>query len=60
VANTAVPLANIVVVDSVEFVRCAVHSRYNSGHRTLSWGKAENERGIGQRKWITFNVIEFS
>jgi hypothetical protein len=37
VANTAVSSVNVEVVDSVEVVRSAVYSRYNSGPRTLSW-----------------------
>jgi hypothetical protein len=36
--NTAASAANFAVVDSVEVGRSAVHIRYNSGPRTLTWG----------------------
>jgi hypothetical protein len=38
VANTAVSSANIAVVETVEFGRSAVYSRYNSGLKTPAWG----------------------
>jgi hypothetical protein len=34
-ADTAVLLANVAVVESVEVGRSAVYSKYNSGARTL-------------------------
>jgi hypothetical protein len=40
VGNTAVSLANVAVVDSVEVAKSAVYSRYSSGPRTrhCPWG----------------------
>jgi hypothetical protein len=37
-ANTAVLMGNVAVIDSVEDDRSVVYSRYNSGPRTLPWG----------------------
>jgi hypothetical protein len=37
VANIAVSLTNVAVVDSVEVIRSAVYNSYNTGPRALPW-----------------------